>query len=843
MVQAERRTFADLVRAFRIAAGLTQDELAERAGLSGRGVQDLERGIHRSPHPDTTRRLAEALGLGDAERSALFGVLEPVGSSTVSRAAAAVGTMAALPVPLTSFVGRQAELDQIERLLTRVRLLTLTGAGGIGKTRLALEATKRLAGDFPDGTGVVELAALINPESVPLAVARVLGVSERPGDPLQDVLVSALGQQHVLLVLDNCEHLLQAAADLAEVLLRACLGLRILATSREPLRAEGETVWRVPSLSLPSLPDGETIVDTIHSEAGCLFVERAQSALPSFVLTDRAACAVADVCRRLDGIPLALELAAARVTALTPEQIASRLDNCLELLVGGRRTAARRQRTLQATIDWSHDLLTDQERALFRHLAVFAGGWKLEAAEAVAVGDDCMPRHVLDVLTRLVEKSLVQAQPQGEHVRYRMLESIHQYAANKLVAADEETDTRNRHADWHLALAEQAESELRGRDQRSWLVELDTELDNLYAALDWCHKQPSMDGAELRLVAALGEFWIERGYLHEGRSRLEAALTRQRAASASHDTVAPMEPSPVLAAALRHAGYLAWRQGDGEPARERLEASAALARELHDARALTRALCELQGLAYYQGEYDIAASYAEEAMVAAGSSDDRWTLAAAQLGLGMNLVRTCRYVEGRVSLEQCLMLFRELGDEQNVGSALSSLGIAALGLSELGKARELFTQSLNIQLDLGLWRAAGFQHTNLGQIARLEGDYATAGRQYAAGLPRFRDAGDRPNIAWSLEECAGLAMALGQPAQAARLFGAATVVRERISQPQEPYHRTGYERDLATARSALDAAAFGCAWKAGRGLLMEDVIAEAMAVATSALSGGPAPVP
>jgi transcriptional regulator with XRE-family HTH domain len=364
-------SFGELLRRYRTAARLTQEELAERAGLSARGVQDLERSVRRSPHSDTTRRLAEALGLGDAERATLLTASNRAGPSGDS--AEAPRPAPGLPIPLTRFVGRQAELAEIHRLFTTIRLLTLTGAGGMGKTRLALEAARRLAGDYPNGAELVELAGLANPELVPQTVATVLGIVEQPKRVLLDVVADALRTRRLLLVLDNCEHVIVACAELAKRLLQACPELHILATSREPLGIAGESIWRVPSLSLPA---GEEVTSFDHiaqAEAVQLFAERAASVLPSFALTERNAPAVAQLCRRLDGIPLALELAAARATVLSVEQLAERLDDALRLLTAGSRTAPARQQTLRATLDWSYSLLTDLERRLFVRLAVFSG--------------------------------------------------------------------------------------------------------------------------------------------------------------------------------------------------------------------------------------------------------------------------------------------------------------------------------------------------------------------------------------------------------------------------------------------------------------------------------------
>jgi predicted ATPase/DNA-binding XRE family transcriptional regulator len=440
MATDKTASFGDLLRHHRLATGLTQEELADRAGLSARAVQDLERGARRTPHPDTARRLTDALGLSVAERSVLDAARRhPPGSGVASHA------RSGLPVPLTSFVGRERELAQVTRLLEETRLLALTGVGGVGKTRLALQVAQgireRTAGL---DVALVELAALAEPARVPHATASTLGIPEQPGRPPLDALAEALRPQHLLLVLDNCEHLVDACADLADHLLRRCPDLRILTTSREPLGVPGEIAWSVPSLSVPRPETDRNLVAVADSEAARLFTLRAGSVLTGFSLTERSCSAVACLCRRLDGIPLALELAAARVSVLSVEQICDRLDNALALLTAGKRTAEARQQTLQATLDWSYGLLSDQEQRLFERLSVFASGCTLDAAEAVCTGGGIERDHVLELLARLVDKSLVVSLHGDEGpVRYGLLEILRQYAADKL---DQDGDSDQIHA-------------------------------------------------------------------------------------------------------------------------------------------------------------------------------------------------------------------------------------------------------------------------------------------------------------------------------------------------------------------------------------------------------------
>jgi predicted ATPase/class 3 adenylate cyclase len=406
-----------------------------------------------------------------------------------------------LPVQLTSFIGREREKAEVRRLLSSTRVLTLTGSGGKGKTRLALQVAAEGLEGFPDGVWLVELAVLSDPSLVPKAVASALGVPEQQGRLLTETLVDGMRGKSVLVILDNCEHLVAACAHLTDVLLRACPNLRILATSREALGVTGETTWRVTSLSLPDPERLPPLDQFTEYEAIRLFVARAVAIAPQFAVTNRNALAVAQVCHRLDGIPLAIELAAARVKVLAVEQIAARLDDRFRLLTGGSRTALPRQQTLRAAMDWSYHLLSETERLLLRRLSVFAGGWALDAAEGICTGRNLEATDILDLLTSLVDKSLVQAETHRGEARYRLLETVRQYARDRLVEASEEVDVRTRHRAWYVALAERADREPRGPRQRIW-----RDHDNLRAALVWGKEDPGGAEATLRLVGALTWF-------------------------------------------------------------------------------------------------------------------------------------------------------------------------------------------------------------------------------------------------------------------------------------------------------------------------------------------------
>jgi predicted ATPase/class 3 adenylate cyclase len=479
-----------------------------------------------------------------------------------------------LPIELSSFVGREQAIAELSDLLASARLLTLTGPGGIGKTRLALHLAADALANYPHGVWLVRLDALADNDLVPAAIATVMGIREQPGRSLLETLTDAIGSSQLLLVLDNCEHLIQACAKLAEALLQACPQVQLLATSRESLNVAGEVVWHVPPLSLPEPHRPPAPEQLGEYQAVRLFIERAVAVRHGFAVTNQNAPAVAQVCQRLDGIPLAIELAAARVGVLSVEQLVERLDERFRLLTGGSRTASPCQQTLRAAIDWSYELLSEAERALFRRLAIFAGGWTMEAAEAVCVGNAIASEDVLDRLSSLVNKSLVNAEERHGAERYRLLETIRDYARERLEASGEAEAVRRQHAEHFLALAEHVAPELRGARQAQWVKRLDAEHDNLRAALHWCVEHGEVEQG-LRLGGALWRFWQMHGHLTEGRERLMEALRLPEDGMPSERRMA------ARAVALN--GAAAWRgTGDYALARSMYEERLAISRELGD---------------------------------------------------------------------------------------------------------------------------------------------------------------------------------------------------------------------------------------------------------------------
>ncbi len=598
-------SFGTLLRRLREAAGITQEELALRAGLTPNAVGDLERGKTRRPYPHTVRSLADALGLSEDERGSLFAAV-PKRRGDGDPAAPSAVPEPTLPSPPTQLVGRERELAGVRDLLHRreMRLLTLTGTGGVGKTHLAIQVARESADLFPDGVVFVALAPLNDPALVIPTVTRSLGLRESEGQTQREVLRANLREKRLLLLLDNFEHLLEAAPEVAW-LIESCPDLTVLVTSRAPLRVRGEQERPVPPLELPSSTLSPAPEDVVGSPSGRLFVERARAASPAFELTKENARAVAAICWRLAGLPLALELAAVRARFLDPAALLARLDQALS--AGWARDLPERQQTMSATLGWSHELLSEPERVLFRRLSVFSGGFSLEAAEAVIANEG----DVLDSLGRLVEHSLVRVDPNEAKTRYGMLEPVRQYALEGLQESGEEEQARARHAAFFLALAERAEPELQKPDQLEWLDLLEIDHDNLRAALSWTVEQ-GHDETGLRLCVALQRFWSVRGYLEDGRRWLETALS-----------ACPSPEPSIRAQALHGIGSMALEQGDRTLADRVLQESLVLRRGLGDKGAIAASLQGLAEVALWERDYERAALLCTESVALRREIDDK----------------------------------------------------------------------------------------------------------------------------------------------------------------------------------------------------------------------------
>ena len=719
-----------------------------------------------------------------------------------------------LPLQVNRFIGREREMTQVKALLATTRLLTLTGAGGSGKTRLALQVATDLLEEFAQGVWWVELAALSDPLLVPQVVASALGIPERAGCPLTEALSDALRRQHLLLVLDNCEHLLGACRQLIETLLHTCSTLRILTTSREALTITGETVWPVPSLHVPDTYHLPPIEGLMTYEAVQLFVERARSIQPSFSLTPENAPAVVQVCRRLDGIPLATELAAARIRVLSVEQIAARLDDAYRLLTGGSRSALPRQQTLRAAMDWSYHLLSAQEQALFRRLSVFAGSFSLEAAEAICAGEPGEAGDVLEVLSSLIDKSLVLMEQRSAEARYRLLETMRQYGQEKLQQAGEVAAVRRRHGDWYVRFAERAGLEIGGLQQAEWLQRVELEHDNIRTALAWSLEQAEAESGA-RIGAAIWRFWLYRGYVTEGRTMLERILQQFS------------EQTAVRAQVLLATGVLAFYQVDYARANILLEESLELSRALPDREGIAYALTALGTLTHSRGDYQLATTFYEESLPLLRELGDKRVMVLSLSGWGLALLALGEYERAIALCEESLALARELGSPQSVAGSLTTLAIAVLEGGDYERARGLCEESLAIRQQLADKGGSAHTLTILGHVALSQGSYAQAQAHYDVSLSLRQELGDKEGIAAALEGLAGVAQGQGQPLSAARLYGAAQALRDAIGAPLAPTDRASYERRLADVRVQLEAAPFEAAWTQGRAFTLAQAIAAA----------------
>ncbi len=777
--------FGSQLRQFRVRSGLSQEALAEVADVSKATIAALEQGLRSRPHPRTVAALADALNLGSVDRLGLLGL---AGAAQARRGATGPSTSAPdamlaigrvrIPVSPSPLIGRTHEVAQASALLdparSQVRLLTLQGPGGVGKTRLALAVAAGLATSYADGVVFVDLAPLRDHRLVPATISWTLGLREAGGRSARDLLLAHLAERHVLLVVDNFEHLLGASTLLAE-LLAGCARLALLVTSRAVLNLRGEHRFEVAPLAPPAA-DVQSAEEVALSPAVQLFLERASAVAPDFALDATNAAAVAGVCRRLDGMPLALELAAARIPMLSPAGLLRRLERRLDLLTGGASDLPERQRTLRDTLAWSYELLDEAERTLFRRLSVFVGGWTLESAEMVCSGEHLPAVDVLNVLGSLTDKSLVQrlGGPIAEP-RFGMLESVREYGLEQLEACGETAAARRRHLDWCLALAERLAPE---RFDPAQAAILKHEQDNLRAALDWAreHREVALG---LRMAGALAGFWWVNGYPREGSAWLDPLLALAEGAEV---------PTAVRAKALHGAAVLANAQGEYARSKAQLTQSVALFRESGDVLGTARAIASLGGTAYDEGDLDGALGL--------------WT--------------------------ESLALARDAGDPGEVAESLGCLGEAAYHLGDLEGAARCLVEASAIARQAGRTDIEAWELGGLANVARRQGDLASATALQRRALTMQTTLGDRRQIAISLQHLAQLHASAGRGEPAARLLGAATSLRELIGAPQPAPEWADTEQTVAAVRLALSEPLWATAFQAGRSLSLEQAIAEGL---------------
>jgi predicted ATPase/DNA-binding SARP family transcriptional activator len=776
--------------------------------LPGIGLRDL--GEHRLKDFDRPERLyqLEVEGLPQD-----FPPLTTVGASGSPGDAVATPGMAGRQSS-PSFIGRKKELREIRRLLRRTdtRLVTLAGAGGTGKTRLAFEICADLGSGFRDGAAFVELASITDPGLVAATVASAFGLREVAGRGAAEALGAFLRGRELLLVLDNFEQVLPAGSLVTDLLEQAP-ALKILVTSRAPLRVATEQMYPVPPLDLPEPRRPIEVEKLRRTDAVSLFVERAREARSDFELSDVNAAAVVEICRRLDGLPLALELAAARVRLLSPRAIVSRLGRRLDLLRAEAPEAPERHRTLRAAIEWSYHLLHEDEQRLFPSLGVFVGGFTLDAAEAVVGGPDL---EVLDSVDSLLDSSLLRPErTAGDEPRVGMLETIRDYALERLADSADGEVVRHRHAAFYLKLAEDAEPELRGPFQVSWLERLVAEHENLRAALEWATATEAAD-IGLAGAAALWRFWQVRGLLGEGRERLERLLALD-----ARDVSAA-----VRARARASAGRVAFMQGDYESARRYLEESLPVQRQLGDQAGTTMTLALLGNIAHVQGDDRSAQKLVEESVSAGRASRDWWAQSQALRGLGDLRLALQEPEKARLAFEESLRAAREAGDRRNIALLLGSLGRIALSSHEHDCARALFEEGFAVAQELGdTWNIAR-SLDNLGLAARARGQRAAARRLLGEALALQAETDERPGIATTLELLAELAVEEGRGERAVRLYSAASLLREEFGDhPMQPAHRD--EARIGAVRAAIGEEAFTTAWANGRSMMLDQVIAYA----------------
>lgn len=824
--QQEMPGFGTLLRQHRTVAGLSQEALAERAGLSTRAISDLERGVKKRPHPATMRLLADALGLGAEERTELAAASRPDSGATHPPPSG----LDRLPLPVSSIVGRASEIASAVEMIRSgaTRLLTLTGPGGVGKTRLSLEIARSLAPEFPDGAVFVELAPVADPALVVPTVAAALKLRETGGIALVGAIRDVVQSGRMLLVLDNCEHMLDPVRSLIVELLASAPKLMILATSRSPLRVQGEQLLPLDPLPVPGPDQARQLEDAGQSPAIDLFVQRARAVRPEFALTEDNARDVADICARLDGLPLAIELAATRIRALSPAALAGLLSERLRLLTTGPQDAPARQQTLRAAIEWSHNLLDAGQQQFFHRLAVFTGGCTLETATDVAANGDTFA--ALDHLEALVDQGLVlRSGDRDGELRFRMLETVRELALEHLAGSDESATVHVALADTMLALAQRAGSMLHGAEPQRWLDRLEREQDNFRAALSWSLGESGTTGdaaMALRLAAALWPFWHMRGHLQEGHTWLERAI-------AQGDRVDPA----TRAAAFLFLANIANNLEDHTRARALYQQSRSLFRGRGNMQGVAAALVGLGMVSTTEGDYDLAATCLHDGLAAHAQTGASGGFLPCVYGLA-------RLAMAKGDLDEAERRFieaRAMCDSDNTGFlAYLSLEVAQLERyrGNITVATQLADQCLAQFHEIGERRAEASTRVELGHLAILQQDDLRAIEYFRHAAETHLELRDELGVVACLEGLAALAVQRHLNDLAARLTSAADAWRTRTGTIRTAPEECAHSALTSTMVAALGNDLFHAAWASGKSTGIEEAYADAGEMFTSKAAFG-----
>lgn len=723
-----------------------------------------------------------------------------------------------LPAQLTSFVGRSKELREVIDLLSVERLVTLIGTGGSGKTRLALQVAAEMMEQFPDGVFFVALAPVTDPGLVPLTITQSLNLHEVPGQSIAESLKDYLQNKKILLLLDNFEQVIASASFVAELLM-ACRTIKVIVTSREGLRISGEREYLIPPLELPDLAQPQSLDAISEYSAVQLFLQRARAVKPDMRITEDIVRSIAELCRRLDGLPLAIELAAARIRLLPPQAMLERMGHRLEFLIGGARDLPNRQQTLRQTIAWSYDLLDEEEKRVFKHLSIFVGGFTIDAMEAVA-GNPAVDTPLLGYLGSLVDKSLIQEMDGANNEpRFVMLETLREFGREQLDAAGEMDETWRRHVSFYLALVEKREKSLENEEQVQWMNQIEQEHDNLLAALEWSMAAPpdsiraqdDRSDLGLRLANALAFFWEARGYYSQGRERLAAVLSM----------VAAQGRTPARANLLARSAELAYRQSDFKATTSFASESLMIYRELMDQQGMASALIKLGNAAEELGNYTAASKYLNEALMIWRKLEDRQGTARALISYGWVALRSGDYPLAKSRLEEALTISRDLGDSRNIGFELAGLGEVALRQQDYRKASQLVEESLELRRRLGNKWGVGVCLGILGWIAMREEHWDRALALLGSSLEVRQEIGDLSGSAWCFERLAAVAEAQGKMEKAARLFGYGAALRANIRSVIDPSDQPAYDSRIRTLQAKLGKKKFGILWAEGQKLTLE----------------------